>query len=91
MVRIFKLRFKLIRWAGVVIPVLYVWYMVYVACVHLQLAKKYHPDRNKGDAGASNKFTEIGEAYEVHYTLVLQRYNNALTEQFLGILGYPGV
>ena len=31
----------------------------------LQLAKKYHPDRNKGDKSAARKFTEIGEAYEV--------------------------
>lgn len=32
----------------------------------VQLAKKYHPDRNKEDPEASRKFTEIGEAYEVH-------------------------
>ena len=31
----------------------------------LQLAKKHHPDGNKGDAGNPRKFTEIGEAYEV--------------------------
>lgn len=30
-----------------------------------QLAKKYHPDRNKGDPEAAKKFTKIGEAYEV--------------------------
>lgn len=29
------------------------------------LAKKYHPDHNKGDASAEDKFKEIGEAYEV--------------------------
>ena len=28
------------------------------------LAKKYHPDRNKGDATAEAKFKEISEAYE---------------------------
>ena len=33
--------------------------------VFLQLAKKYHPDRNKGNPDAAKKFTEIGEAYEV--------------------------
>ncbi|UCD94326.1 MAG: molecular chaperone DnaJ, partial [Candidatus Zixiibacteriota bacterium] len=29
------------------------------------LAKKYHPDRNKGDKGAESRFKEISEAYEV--------------------------
>jgi DnaJ-class molecular chaperone len=31
----------------------------------LQLAKKYHPDLNKGDARAKIKFQEIHDAYEV--------------------------
>jgi molecular chaperone DnaJ len=31
----------------------------------LQLAKKYHPDMNKGDAEAEAKFQEIQHAYEV--------------------------
>lgn len=30
-----------------------------------QLAKKYHPDKNKGDKKAEQRFTEIGRAYEV--------------------------
>ncbi|MDR0631158.1 MAG: molecular chaperone DnaJ [Holosporales bacterium] len=30
-----------------------------------KLAMKYHPDRNKGQAEAANKFKEINEAYEV--------------------------
>ncbi len=30
-----------------------------------KLALKYHPDRNKGDSGAANKFKEASEAYEV--------------------------
>ncbi|XP_062514668.1 dnaJ homolog subfamily A member 3, mitochondrial-like [Corticium candelabrum] len=32
---------------------------------YYQLAKKYHPDRNKDDKKAATKFKEIGEAYEV--------------------------
>lgn len=31
---------------------------------YYQLAKKYHPDTNKGDKAAQNKFLEIQEAYE---------------------------
>jgi curved DNA-binding protein len=30
-----------------------------------KLANKYHPDKNKGDKTAENKFKEINEAYEV--------------------------
>jgi DnaJ-class molecular chaperone len=30
-----------------------------------QLAKKYHPDRNKEDAKAKERFAEIGQAYEI--------------------------
>ncbi|RQV98600.1 molecular chaperone DnaJ [bacterium] len=30
-----------------------------------KLAMQYHPDKNKGDAGAEEKFKEIGEAYAV--------------------------
>ena len=33
--------------------------------VYRQLAKKYHPDRNKGDASAEAKFKEVQEAYSV--------------------------
>ena len=29
------------------------------------LAKKYHPDINKGDKSAEDKFKEVSEAYEI--------------------------
>ncbi|XP_076171793.1 dnaJ homolog l(2)tid, mitochondrial isoform X2 [Ptiloglossa arizonensis] len=32
---------------------------------YYQLAKKYHPDTNKGDPNASKKFQEVSEAYEI--------------------------
>uniref|UniRef100_H2ZB34 J domain-containing protein n=1 Tax=Ciona savignyi TaxID=51511 RepID=H2ZB34_CIOSA len=32
---------------------------------YYQLAKKFHPDTNKGDKNASVKFAEVAEAYEV--------------------------
>ena len=31
---------------------------------YYQLAKKYHPDTNKGDKAAQKKFQEVSEAYE---------------------------
>lgn len=33
--------------------------------VPLKLAKKYHPDTNKGDEDAQKRFSEISAAYEV--------------------------
>lgn len=32
---------------------------------YYQLAKKYHPDTNKGDSNAQKKFQDVSEAYEV--------------------------
>lgn len=32
---------------------------------YYQLAKKFHPDTNKGDPNASKRFQEVSEAYEV--------------------------
>ncbi|KNB44711.1 molecular chaperone [Blastocystis sp. subtype 4] len=32
---------------------------------YFELAKKYHPDQNKGDENAKQKFIEVSEAYEV--------------------------
>ena len=58
------------------------------------LAKKYHPDRNKGDAESERKFKEVSEAYE---TLSDERKRNeydmmrkygATGAQFGG--GHPG-
>lgn len=32
---------------------------------YYQLAKKFHPDTNKGDPSSNKKFQEVSEAYEV--------------------------
>lgn len=32
---------------------------------YYKLSKKYHPDKNKDDATAEEKFIELGKAYEV--------------------------
>lgn len=32
----------------------------------IQMAKKYHPDTNKDDPQAKEKFAQLAEAYEVH-------------------------
>ena len=58
------------------------------------MAKKYHPDRNKGDSDAAHKFTKIGEAYEVAvlYPPLLtslvcySRYSVTLTREKLTII-----
>jgi len=36
-----------------------------IKSAYRKLAMKYHPDRNKGDKGAEDKFKEINEAYQV--------------------------
>lgn len=38
---------------------------------YYQLAKKFHPDINKGDPSASKKFQEVSEAYEVSIVYLL--------------------
>lgn len=52
------------------------------------LAKKYHPDRNKNDKGAEQKFKEISKAYEV----LRDREKRAQYDRFrtLGSQGYAG-
>src|SRR6201986_2619488 len=36
-----------------------------IKAAHRKLARKYHPDANKGDASAEERFKEISEAYSV--------------------------
>ncbi|HOA74716.1 MAG TPA: DnaJ C-terminal domain-containing protein [Phycisphaerae bacterium] len=36
-----------------------------IKSAYRRLAKKYHPDRNRGDKNAENRFKEVHEAYEV--------------------------
>ena len=36
-----------------------------IKSAYRKLAKKYHPDRNKGDTGAAERFKEVSEAYGV--------------------------
>jgi len=49
---------------------------------YYQLAKKFHPDTNKGDSNLSKKFQEVSEAYEVSasFKSCIQnaRFNNVI-------------
>ena len=36
-----------------------------IKAAYRQLAKKYHPDMNKDDESAAQKFKEVNEAYQV--------------------------
>jgi len=36
-----------------------------IKAAYKKLARKYHPDKNPGDASAAEKFKEIGHAYEI--------------------------
>ena len=36
-----------------------------IKSAYRKLAKQFHPDRNRGDKTAEEKFKEINEAYEV--------------------------
>ena len=50
---------------------------------HRKLAKKYHPDLNKDNPEAEEKFKEVNEAYEVLF------YNDTATTELYS--GFPGV
>lgn len=39
---------------------------------YYDLAKKYHPDKNKNDPNSAKKFQEVSEAYEVSFSLKSQ-------------------
>ena len=56
-----------------------------------KLALKYHPDRNKNDKKAEEKFKEINEAYQVlgdqeknHSMILLEQQIQELEESFSG-------
>lgn len=36
-----------------------------IKTAYRKLAKRYHPDRNKGDPGAKDRFAEVNRAYEI--------------------------
>jgi DnaJ domain len=47
----------------------FLYYLFFFCC--LQLAKKLHPDTNKGDTDSERKFQEVQRAYEVILPSVL--------------------
>ncbi len=47
-----------------------------IKVAYRKLAKKYHPDNNKGDQKAEEKFKDIGEAYQnLSSSSLRKRYN----------------
>lgn len=57
-------------------------FALFLAPYSLQLAKKLHPDTNKGDADAERKFQEVQRAYEVQLSLI-RKQNNAFVSSLV--------
>ena len=59
-----------------------------------KLAVQYHPDKNPGDAGAEEKFKELGEAYDILFDeqkrAAYDRYGHAAFAQGGGGNGAAG-
>ena len=59
-----------------------------------KLAKRYHPDMNKGDKSSENKFKEINEAYEVlsdkQKRIQYDHLREAEARGFAGFSGFGG-
>lgn len=53
-----------------------------IKAAHRKLARKYHPDLNKGGKGAEEKFKELQEAYEVLSDIDKRRQYNALGSNY---------
>jgi DnaJ-domain-containing protein 1 len=54
---------------------------------YYKLAKKYHPDTNKGDDGAAKKFQEVSKAYETLRDPEKRRLHDALVRRPGGLVG----
>ncbi|MBI3308284.1 MAG: DnaJ domain-containing protein [Candidatus Melainabacteria bacterium] len=55
-----------------------------IKAAYRKLARKYHPDTNRGDKTAEEKFKEISEAYEVLRDAEKRRRYDALGSGFRG-------
>lgn len=57
-----------------------------IKSAYRKLAKKMHPDKNKDDPDANEKFQELARAYEViHHNVLIQR-KNLITSVILGVI-----
>lgn len=58
---------------------------------YYELAKKYHPDTNKGNTETQQKFAEVAEAYEIlGDDSKRQQYDTLGSTSFGGSQGFPG-